>query len=109
MTVVVLDLDGVTDKAAFMDRCARSLRFPEWFGRNWDALLDCLTDPDWMQGRGGRILRISGWQDYAAAAPEQWRTALAVFRDAAGRWSQTPTPLRVELTGPAHPTPGTSG
>ncbi|MBV9023193.1 MAG: barstar family protein [Streptomycetaceae bacterium] len=109
MTVVTLELHGVTDKAAFMDRCARSLHFPEWFGRNWDALFDCLTDPDWMQGRGGWLVRVSGWQGYEAAAPEQWRTALAVFTDAAERWRDTATPLRIELTGQAHPTPGTSG
>jgi hypothetical protein len=109
MTDVVLDLDGVTDKAGFMNRCAQSLRFPEWFGRNWDALLDCLTDPDWMRGHNGRLVRVSCWQGYAAAAPEQWRTALAVFADATERWHNTATPLRIELTGPAHPNPGTSG
>ena len=43
--VVTLDLDGVTDKAGLMDRSARALRLPDWFGRNWDALVDSLSDP----------------------------------------------------------------
>ncbi|MFD6414522.1 barstar family protein [Nocardia asteroides] len=43
--VVTLDLDGVTDKAGLMERCARDLALPDWFGRNWDALADSLSDP----------------------------------------------------------------
>ncbi|MEV6754492.1 barstar family protein [Streptomyces sp. NPDC051214] len=76
---VSLDLTGVRDKAAFMDRCARALGLPDWFGRNWDALADCLTD----QGRApGRLLVVTGWQEYAEAAPQEWIVAQEVFTDA---------------------------
>ncbi|CAM5483145.1 Inosine-5'-monophosphate dehydrogenase [Streptomyces fumanus] len=36
---------GRGHKAGLMDRCARDLALPDWFGRNWDALADCLADP----------------------------------------------------------------
>jgi RNAse (barnase) inhibitor barstar len=42
--LVVLDTAGVTDKAGFMGAVADALELPEWFGRNWDALADCLRD-----------------------------------------------------------------
>ncbi len=49
--VVPLDLDGVTDKAGLTDRCARALALPDWFGRNWDALADSLSDRTvWPEG-----------------------------------------------------------
>jgi hypothetical protein len=49
--VVTLDLDGVTDKAGLMDRSARALQLPDWFGRNWDALADSLSDHTvWPEG-----------------------------------------------------------
>ncbi|CAM5500069.1 Barstar (barnase inhibitor) domain-containing protein OS=Streptomyces glaucescens OX=1907 GN=SGLAU_05885 PE=3 SV=1 [Streptomyces glaucescens] len=49
--VVTVDLAGVTDKAGLMDRCARALDLPEWFGRNWDALADGLGDHTlWPEG-----------------------------------------------------------
>ncbi|MFI2436644.1 barstar family protein [Streptomyces sp. NPDC018693] len=83
--VVTLDLDGVTDKAGLMDRCAEAFALPEWFGRNWDALADSLSDPSvWPSEIGDRDLRIvvRGWRPYAQARPAEWETALDVFAHA---------------------------
>ncbi len=68
--VVPVDLDGVTDKAGLMDRCARALALPEWFGRNWDALVDSLADHTvWPEGavERGLLLVVRGWRAYATA------------------------------------------
>ncbi|MFJ9040768.1 barstar family protein [Streptomyces sp. NPDC102406] len=80
---VVLDLTGALDKAAFMDRCAAALALPDWFGRNWDALADSLSDlgagPD--AGRG-LVLLVTGWGAFAERCPEEWATAREVFAEA---------------------------
>jgi hypothetical protein len=86
--VVTLDLDGVTDKAGLMDRCARALRLPDWFGRNWDALADSLGDRTvWPEGAAerGLLLVVQGWKPYAKARPDEWETAQEVFAEAADR------------------------
>ncbi|MFR0353902.1 barstar family protein [Streptomyces sediminimaris] len=86
--VVTLDLDGVTDKAGLMDRCARALRLPGWFGRNWDALSDSLRDRTvWPEDAAerGLLLVVRGWRPYATARPEEWRTAQEVFTEAVDR------------------------
>ncbi|MEU5091904.1 barstar family protein [Streptomyces sp. NPDC021356] len=86
--VVALDLDGVTDKAGLMDRVARALALPGWFGRNWDALADSLADPSvWPKEAAGRglLLVVRGWRAYAAGRPEEWRIAEDVFAQAADR------------------------
>lgn len=86
--VVPLDLDGVTDKAGLMDRCARALALPDWFGRNWDALVDSLSDRTvWPEGADGRglLLVVRGWRAYAEARPQEWATAQEVFAEAADR------------------------
>ncbi|CAL9629265.1 barstar family protein [Streptomyces sp. NPDC090994] len=86
--VVTLDLAGVTDKAGLMDRCARSLGLPEWFGRNWDALADSLADPSvWPEDAGerGLLLVVENWREYAEARPEEWQIAEEVFAEATDR------------------------
>jgi hypothetical protein len=44
------------DKAALLDNMASALGFPAWFGRNWDALEDCLTDLSWREAPGHVLL-----------------------------------------------------
>ncbi|OIJ65612.1 barstar family protein [Streptomyces mangrovisoli] len=86
--VVTLDLDGVRDKAGLMDRCARALALPGWFGRNWDALADSLRDRAlWPAGAADRglLVVVRNWEPYAAARPGEWETAREVFAEAAGR------------------------
>ncbi|MEU1498618.1 barstar family protein [Streptomyces sp. NPDC005732] len=94
---VRLDLTGVTDKPAFMDRCARALGLPDWFGRNWDALADCLGDLSWAPPARGRLLVVTGWRDFARAAPRDWEVAQEVFAEAAGRGRGTGGELQVVL------------
>ena len=40
------------DKEQLLSNIAAALDFPEWFGRNWDALEDCLTDLSWRDAPG---------------------------------------------------------
>jgi RNAse (barnase) inhibitor barstar len=41
---VLLDTSHIHDKAGFLDLCATAFDLPRWFGRNWDALADSLSD-----------------------------------------------------------------
>jgi hypothetical protein len=45
-------LAGARTKEELLDRIAQALSFPDWFGRNWDALEDCLTDLSWCEADG---------------------------------------------------------
>ena len=44
MYVCILDGNEIHDREQLHDRLAQSLDFPEWYGKNLDALYDCLTD-----------------------------------------------------------------
>ncbi|WP_333775197.1 barstar family protein [Streptomyces sp. IBSBF 3136] len=86
--VVTLDLTGVTDKAGLMDRAARALALPDWFGRNWDALVDSLCDHTVWPATAverGMLVVVRGWRPYADAAPGEWLTAQDVFAEAVDR------------------------
>ncbi|WP_338899362.1 barstar family protein [Streptomyces sp. TG1A-60] len=94
---IELDLGGVVDKPAFMDRCARALDLPEHFGRNWDALADFLTDLSWAPPARGRLLVVTDWREYAGAEPNDWSIAQEVFAEAADHWKRTASELKVVL------------
>jgi hypothetical protein len=87
--IVVFDVDAsvITNEEELFASLAAALRFPEYFGMNWDALDDCLRDLDWIPGAGyvgvvssaDRVWRehpqlagrlVSSW----LIAAEQWAT-----------------------------------
>lgn len=82
-----LDSAGVRDKESLLEACAFSFDFPDSFGSNWDALSDCLRDFSWRPARGYVILWHGG-AALAEAAPDDFATALEIFRDAATYWKE---------------------
>ncbi|MGC4944424.1 barstar family protein [Kribbella sp. DT2] len=46
----VISLDGARARtsAALFDQFAEAARFPDYFGRNWPALDECLADLEWL-------------------------------------------------------------
>jgi hypothetical protein len=61
-----------------LENIAKALAFPEWFGRNWDALEDCLTDLSWSPAAGyvlifENALSNGVMTDILASAAEFWR------------------------------------
>jgi RNAse (barnase) inhibitor barstar len=72
----------VTSKAAALDAIGAVLNFPDWYGRNLDALYDCLVDLSW-QPRGEQVLVWAGHRQLEAADPKGYRAVLAVLDDAA--------------------------
>jgi hypothetical protein len=96
--MLVLDLAGVGDRQAFMDRCSADLALPGWFGRTWDSLADCLTDLSWWPAEpAGRRLEVRHWSGFAAALPREWRIVRDILRDAELFWRGTDTELTVVL------------
>lgn len=44
MLICIIDGNNIPDKETLHNTLADSLKFPEWYGRNLDALYDCLSD-----------------------------------------------------------------
>ena len=72
---------------------AGALTFPDWFGQNWDALEDCLSDLSWREAAGYVLMfenAVAGDElgiltDVLAASAEFWKARgkpfFAVFID----------------------------
>ncbi|MFN8593410.1 MAG: barstar family protein [Thermomicrobiales bacterium] len=95
--VFVVNETGITTKAAFLDKIAAVMAFPDYFGRNWDALNDCLTDPP-AAPASGTILILENCDEFARHEPDEWHTAVAVFASAAETRKRMSTPLYVLIS-----------
>lgn len=75
-------VDGWThqDKEAFLDAVAEALAFPDWFGHNFDALADCLSDVAGPEG-AGTVLLWDGWGTLAREDRRAFDVALDVLRE----------------------------
>jgi len=88
-----IDLSGCADKADLLRRMARALEFPDWFGENWDALFDCLTDLSWRPA-DGYVLVLERADPLRQRAPEVFEAALGILADAAAAWRERGVPFR---------------
>lgn len=75
---------------------ARALRFPAWFGGNWDALEDCLGDLSWRPG-DGHVLVLRNWQ---ALPADELGVLIDVLRSSAEFWSGRGKPFFAVLVDP---------
>jgi barstar (barnase inhibitor) len=83
-----LDLAGVSDRGAFLRRCAGIFSLPGYFGNNWDALHECLLD---LAGSGapGAVVHWRRGAALAQRSPESVTTALEILQDAAMYWGSS--------------------
>lgn len=93
-----MPLAAVNDKAQFLALAKRQMKLPDHFGDNWDALADCLRDFDWLKSKG-YVLHLRDGQQFAAAAPQDYQTALDVLAEAAEYWKGRNTPFVVFIDG----------
>jgi hypothetical protein len=75
----LIDLSGLYGQEAFHDYIASRLELPDYYGRNLDALLDCLVD--YSIGVSNHIIRIEGVMDFKSGCPDIAEKALRVFAD----------------------------
>ena len=98
----VADMQRCVNKAEALARIADALHFPDWFGHNWDALADCVTDMSWNPAPGYLIV-LEHLDDLHLNAPADYATLLDVLRDAALSQAACGIPLWILTEPPVHP------
>lgn len=90
--VARVDFAGCRDKDDALARIAAGLRFPEWFGGNWDALDDSVNDLSWWPAPGYVLLieRAGAWQ---SANAEDAATLVEILGEAARDWAKARVPF----------------
>jgi RNAse (barnase) inhibitor barstar len=95
-----VDCSGARSKRRLMQAFARDLQLPDYFGANWDALFDCLTDLEWAPAPG-HVLVLRGLEGLARRAPQDYAVLLDVLSEAAASWQEEDLPFYALLVGEA--------
>lgn len=75
---------GLWTKPELLAALAIGGKFPDHFGRNWDALYDCMTDFVWIKDR---TIVIAHGDLPLRPHPEECRQYLQLLRDAIAEWA----------------------
>ncbi len=71
-----IDCAGIPDKHSLHLLIAQTLSFPDYYGHNLDALMDCLTDI-----REPSVITVQNWQMLDDWALGFWETLLDAQRE----------------------------
>ena len=89
------DLASAQSKQEVLDKIAESFLFPNHFGKNLDALYDCMTDLVHKAGtQPGFVVVLEQLPDNPRFDREAREQLLDVFRDAADFWAERRIPFR---------------
>lgn len=81
-----IDLCGATSKSELLTAIAEAMELPDYFGMNWDALVDCLRDFADIESGGIVVLVRTG--EELGIEENVWTTFISVFQDVAGEFEQ---------------------
>jgi RNAse (barnase) inhibitor barstar len=85
-----------TTKQQVLATIAEAFRFPKHFGKNFDALEDCLTDLPYKAGQQpGFLIVLEQLPNTPKFDKEAREILLDVFRDAADFWAEKKVAFRV--------------
>ena len=92
-----VDLKKVTSKADLLNKVARALNFPEYFGMNWDALSDCLMDLSWKPA-AGYVLLLTGIHLFAGQSPADIKIFSNILDSSANYWKHKKVPFYIVVS-----------
>jgi RNAse (barnase) inhibitor barstar len=97
LAVYRMDIGHAHDKGDFMAHVAKALAFPAHFGKNLDALYDCLTDLDWVEPGGkapaGYVLVFEKSKHFGQGHKHAFDDCVAVLAAAAEHWQGAGKPF----------------
>jgi len=97
-----LDGKNIERKEQLLNHAATVLQFHNHFGSNWDALEECLTDLEWVDG-DGYLIYFDHIDGLLSAHPDQFATFLEIVRDAVESWKEDGEAMVVLLSGAKAP------
>jgi RNAse (barnase) inhibitor barstar len=88
----------IEKKDQFLNHAAVAMKFPDHFGKNWDAFYDCLTDFEWHEANG-YVIYFDHTDAFAKHHESQLETVTELFQDAVEYWKGEGKSMLVLLSG----------
>jgi hypothetical protein len=83
--------DKARTAQGWFDECAAALQFPCYFGENWNAFDECITDLGWLPADAYVLLITNGGHLLEAEAPQTLALLFTALQSAAREWGQPVT------------------
>jgi RNAse (barnase) inhibitor barstar len=83
-TEFVAYLSNVNGENVLHTKLSEILKFPDYYGDNWNALYDCLRDFSWINKKGIVLVHI----DLPKLSDEEFRTYIEVLSDVIQDWKE---------------------
>ena len=90
--VARMDIGHAHHKEELLEHLAEALRFPDHFGRNWDALRDCLVDLSWLDA-AGYVLVFEKSKHFGGGHRHDFEDAMEVLESVAQTWKEDGKPF----------------
>lgn len=97
---IEVDLAPDTEKSQLLSMLADAGRFPDFFGHNWDALADHLTDLGWLDELDDRtgqlpgvVVLLRGAEVWAKNHPSDASVLIDIIEEATAWWSVRERPF----------------
>lgn len=81
-----IDCSSINSEEDLFDRFAETLNFPDYFGKNWNALWDMLTDLSWLPEKN-RVIILDNISHIGRQEPYMVNLMFEYLRDAAVYWA----------------------
>ena len=74
-------------KPGLFDEFAAAFQFPEYFGENWDAFEECLSDLEWLPREAGYVLVVTDPAEVLQECPADFEVLVRVLGDTVTEWA----------------------
>jgi len=91
-----VDVEKCRNTADLLRHLGEALNFPDWYGTNFDALFDCLSEAD-----GPSPILLSGLAGFAARQPQDFAILVEVLHAACAARAEAEAPLTILIDTPA--------
>ncbi|MGI5157297.1 barstar family protein [Microbispora sp. CA-102843] len=86
LRLIEIDCGPISRLDDLFSAFSEALEFPDYFGRNWPAFDEVITDLEWLPAKG-YVLVLRNADSLLASEPEERGTFFRVLTSAAEEWS----------------------